>query len=815
MNPELERRALNAFEEALDWTEAERVQRLRAALADEPELLAAVLALFDANARAMRALPTQVPGLQPCAPAPRAPARIGPYRVGAQLGAGGMGLVYRGERDDGLFEHAVAIKLMRAGLLTQAAAERFAAERRILARLRHRNIAQLFDGGVDEAGRPYIIMELVDGLPIDEYVQAHGATPRVIIELMIQVCAAVHCAHQNLIVHADIKPSNIQVQADGTVKLLDFGIARLLDTVEATPNGTSAEPAGAAGGAAVNSAEPLTRAYASPERCAGEPARPPGDIYSLGIVLYQLCTGVVPPGPPLANRDLAAIVARATATDPAARYASALGLAGDLQRHLQCVPVIARGRDWRYVADRFVARHRWGVAAASLLGAALLATSIISTRLYLRAEAARAQADQRFTEAREMTRFMLFDLHDELRRIPGTANTRLLLAEQGERYLRRLAAVPDAPATVTRDVAVAYRKLGAVLGVPGEGTVGRTAQAFAALHASEQLLETLHRAAPADDAVVIDLARTRLIAARVHYFADTTMDECARLNALALALLDGVLQRQKDNQIARLWHWSARVYQAQEHVYQRQFAQALDELRRLAAEAPTLRDDPEFPDYRLRVEADIQLISGDAYGALDEQSPLALAAYQRAVRLLERGMLEQGDEPGVGVALAYALWTVAYAQTVLHQGSASLATTRRAEALLEHVLSFGPDAWAEYVRAHVRLQRAMALQSLGRHREAAAEFQRSYAWELANATRDPDVPNNMRTLAVMTEPMGRNYWEDGQVRQGCEWLQRSLGYWANIRRRWGLTPLDAAWVSDLRGEFERLCPDWIPARTRR
>jgi tetratricopeptide (TPR) repeat protein len=807
MNPELERRALSLFEEALDWSEVERAERLRAGLAEEPELLAAVLTLFDANARAMRALPTQVPGLQP-RPAAAAPVRIGPYRIGAQLGAGGMGLVYRGERDDGMFEQTVAIKLMRAGLFSQAAVERFAAERRILARLRHPNIAQLVDGGVDEAGRPYFIMEFVDGLPIDEYVQAHGVQLRVIIELMIQVCAAVHCAHQNLTVHADIKPSNIQVRADGTVKLLDFGIARLLDTGEATAMRATAGPA------AANSAEPLTRAYASPERCAGEPARPPGDIYSLGIVLYQLCTGVVPPGPALANRDLAAIVARATATEPAARYASALELADDLQRHLRRAPVVARGRDWRYVTGRFISRHRWGVATTALLGAALLATSIVSTRLYLRAEAARAQADQRFNEAREMTRFMLFDLHDELRRIPGTANTRLLLAEQGERYLKRLAVVPDAPATVTRDVAVAYRKLGAVLGVPGEGTVGRTAEAFAALQASERLLEALRRAAPEDDGVVIDLARTRLIAARVHYFADTTMDECTRLNASGLALLDAVLQRHEDNQIARLWRWSARVYQAQERVYERQFAQALDELRQLAAEAPTMRDDPEFPDYRLRVEADIHLISGDAYGARAEQSPQALAAYQRAAAVLEQAMSEKGDQPALGVALAYALWDVAYAQAALHLGSASLATTRRAEALLEHVLSFGPDAWAEYVRAHIRLQHAMALQSLGRHREAALEFQQSYAWELANADRDPDVPNNVRTLAVMTEPMGRNYWDGGERRRGCEWLQRSLGYWTDIQRRWGLTPLDTAWVSDLRREFEHLCPDWDPAHGR-
>ncbi|MFO1409540.1 MAG: serine/threonine-protein kinase [Steroidobacteraceae bacterium] len=675
LDPQTERRALTLFEEALEWDAGERAARLREALTGEPELLAAVHALFAAHERAMRALPTQVPGLEgrPVAVAP--PGRIGPYRVGAQLGAGGMGQVYRGERDDGLFEQAVAIKLMRPGLFSQAAAERFAAERRILARLRHPNIAQLFDGGVDAAGRPYIIMELVEGQPIDEYVQSRGASTPLIVALMTQVCAAVHCAHQNLTVHADIKPSNIQVQADGTVKLLDFGIARLLDAAYGTAGAGPRAPAAAA---PLPNAEPLTRAYASPERCAGEPARPAGDIYSLGIVLYQLYTGVVPPGPALPNRDLDAIVARATAADPAARYGSALELANDLQRHLRRSPVVARGRAWRYVTGRFIARHRWGFAGVTLLLLALLATTVVSTRLYLRAEAARAQSDERFGEAREMARFMLFSLHDELRRIPGTSTTRLLLAERGEHYLQRLAASPDAPADVKREVAVAYRKLGAVLGVPGEGTVGRTAEAFAALQNSERMLEALQRAALADDSVTLELARTRLIAARVHYMADSAMDECTRLTASGLALLDGVLRHRPDDPIARLWAWSARVYQAEGAVLQRRFPEALAQLARLAAEAPAMRDDPQFPDYRLRVEADVQRIMGDAY-YYDNRPGESLAAYQRAAQVLERGMREKGDEPALGVALAHALWNVAYVQADLHQGEASLRTTQRAE----------------------------------------------------------------------------------------------------------------------------------------
>ena len=804
MNPELERRALALFEEALDWDESERAERLTTDLRDEPELLAAVSGLLAANARAMRALPTQVPGLKGGTAGATPPARIGAYRLGAQLGAGGMGLVYRGERDDGLFEQAVAIKLMRAGLFTPEATGRFAAERRILARLRHPNIAQLFDGGVDPAGRPYIIMELVEGVPIDEYVQAHGGGLSLIVALMAQVCDAVHCAHRNLIVHADIKPSNIQVRPDGTVKLLDFGIARLLDGPE--------PPIDAPGPVAVPPAEPLTRAYASPERCAGEPARPPGDIYSLGIVLYQLLTGVVPPGERLADRDLAAIVARATAVDPAARYATALDLVEDLRRHLRHEPVAAREGGWRYVAGRFVRRHRWGVTAILLLAAALATTAIVSTRLYLRAEAARAEADRRFNEARDMARFMLFDLHDELRRIPGSANARLLLVRQGERYLKRLMDVPDAPAAVTHDVAVAYRKLGASLGMPGEGSMGPTAEALAALRSSELLLERLHADAPQDDAVTLDLARTQLIAARVHYYSDSTTDECARLNAAGLALLEAVLRRRPEDPIARLWRWSARVYQAQERVYARDFEQALSQLRALAAEAGAMREDPEFPGYRYRVEADVHIISGDAYVGQDNHAREALAAYERAVGVLERAVSARPEEPSLRIALAYALWSTAYAQVTLHQGEAAVATTERAEALLRHVLSFGPDAWADYLRSHVRLHHAMALQSLGRHAAAAREFEQSYAWELAHADRDPDVPNNLRTLAVITEPMGRNYWDSGQRERGCQWIGRSLGYWEDIQRRWGLSALDADWMSALQGEFRRLCPGDVASR---
>jgi tetratricopeptide (TPR) repeat protein len=318
----------------------------------------------------------------------------------------------------------------------------------------------------------------------------------------------------------------------------------------------------------------------------------------------------------------------------------------------------------------------------------------------------------------------------------------------------------------------------------------------------------MQRAAPLDDGIAVELARTRLIAARVHYFADTTLDESAPLNTSGLALLDGVLERQPENAIARFWRWTARVYQAQELLFERKPGEAVSLLDMLAIEAPTMQDDPEFPDYRLRVEADLHTIRGDALWEFDERSMQSLVAYQHAVAILERGKRGDGEELALDVALANALWSVAYAHAQLGQGAAALEASERAGALLDRVLGFGPDDWAEYVRGNVRTQRAVALQDLGRHREAALEFEKAYVSMLARAQRDPGVPNTIRTLAILTEPMGHNYLAMGQKNQGCSWLRRSLGYWAEIRQRWGVTPLDENWINGYGREFSQLCRGW-------
>jgi serine/threonine protein kinase len=205
--------------------------------------------------------------------------RVGVYKIVEEIGHGGMGEVYRAARADGQFDKQVAIKLVRLGMDTSFVLERFRHERQILASLDHNNIARLYDGGTTEDGVPYLVMELIEGTPIDQYCEKHDLSVAGRLELFVQVCSAVQYAHQRLVIHRDIKPSNILVTAEGVPKLLDFGIAKILDS---------------SGGTETTLVRPMTPEYASPEQIRGEPITTATDVYSLGVVLYRMLTGKSP-----------------------------------------------------------------------------------------------------------------------------------------------------------------------------------------------------------------------------------------------------------------------------------------------------------------------------------------------------------------------------------------------------------------------------------------------------------------------------------------------------------------------------------------
>ncbi|HEX7707109.1 MAG TPA: protein kinase [Thermoanaerobaculia bacterium] len=422
--------------------------------------------------------------------------RVGAWRVTGILGRGGMGAVYEVSRDDGAFNQRAALKLIRADVDSGIGRRRFREERQILAQLNHPNIAKLLDGGESEDGAPYLVMEAVDGMPITDYCETGSLSIEERLRTFITVCHAVHFAHTQLIVHRDLKPSNILVGDDGVVKLLDFGIARLL---------------GPGGERAVTLLQDvaLTPEYASPEQVRADPVSTSTDIYSLGAVLYQLLTGVtahifsrygfsevsrviceVEPAPPsqmVSGResrrlrgDIDNIVLTALRKDALRRYASAEQLAEDLERHLEGRPVAARRDTFGYRSGKFIKRNRLAVAAVSLVLVSLVA-GIVGT-------VSQAQrAERRFEEVRNLANTFLFRFHDEIRELPGSTPARELIVTTALEYLDKLSRDARYDADLQMELAAAYEKVGDVLGNPSNPNLGRIDDALASHEKALQL----------------------------------------------------------------------------------------------------------------------------------------------------------------------------------------------------------------------------------------------------------------------------------------------------------------------------------------
>ena len=402
--------------------------------------------------------------------------RIGAYEVLSEIGHGGMGTVYLARRVDGQFDQTVALKVVRRGMDTDAVLARFRHERGILARLHHPYIAQLFDGGVTADDLPYFVMEHIEGKPLLAYCDARILPDAARLQLFRAVCAAVHYAHQNLVVHRDIKPSNILVTEDGTPKLLDFGIAKVLD------------PEASIGDRTVTALRAMTPDYASPEQLSGEPVTTATDVYSLGVVLQELLTGQRPhrvtsrhdedaaldvgqpetKKPRIVNREIKGeienIVRMAMREEPERRYASVAQLAEDIRRFLDGRPVIARKDTIGYRAGKFVRRNRVLVAAVTLVFVSLVGGIGVAVREAAIARAERARAQRRFDDVRKLANTFLFEFHDSIQNLAGSTPARELLVRRGLEYLDSLAREARDDPALQRELAAAYEKVGDVQG---------------------------------------------------------------------------------------------------------------------------------------------------------------------------------------------------------------------------------------------------------------------------------------------------------------------------------------------------------------
>ncbi len=423
---------------------------------------------------------------------------------------------------------------------------RFRTERQILAGLDHPNIARLLDGGATADGLPYLVMEFVDGMPLAEHADTRQLDTTARLQLFLLLCTAVQYAHQNLVIHRDIKPANVLVTHDGVPKLLDFGIAKLLN---AELSGETLAAATAPG------LQMMTPEYASPEQVRGEQVTTATDVYSLGILLYELLTGRQPyrvtsravpeivrvvceseplrpslvvsrpaesradaptiegaaathspriPDPQRLRRrlegDLDNIVMKAISKEPQRRYVSVDQFAEDVRRHLTGLPVLARHDTVRYRTSKFVRRHRGAVAAAAAVFVTLIAGIVGTTWQARVARAERTRAEQRFNDVRSLANAFLFDMHDAVKDLAGSTPARRLMVQKGIEYLDKLAADAGNRADLRRELAAGYLRVGDVQGRPLNPNLGDTAGALASYKKSVGLYQSLgvSEASPTD-----------------------------------------------------------------------------------------------------------------------------------------------------------------------------------------------------------------------------------------------------------------------------------------------------------------------------
>lgn len=472
--------------------------------------------------------------------------RLGPYQTLSLLGRGGMGAVYLAERADGQYEKKVAIKVIDLPLATEVFFERFRQERQILAGLDHPDIARMLDGGVSDEGILYLVMEYVEGEPLDVYCRTHSPSLETRLQLFMRICRAVQFAHQNLVIHRDLKPDNILISADEAPHLLDFGTAKFLaadksaDTLGLTRQGFLS----------------FTPAYASPEQVLGKPITTASDTYSLGVLLYLLLTGRAPyqlseytteemveiicqrpPQPPSSpdhvfpDTDLEAILSKALRKEPEARYQTAEQLASDVEAYLEHKPVSARKGTLRYTAQKFIRRNRLAISFAAVL---LLTAAAGVAGIIWQAHAARRaelRAEARSADLLQLTDGLLSELDSAIQQLPGSTGAQQLLVSRVLKSLDPLAAQAQHDKATAISLANAYTRLGSLQGDPYEQNIGDKAGAVHSINKALEVLQPAVDSHPNDFAVLSTLAYVQNTRGEILSMADDNEGSAASLRA--------------------------------------------------------------------------------------------------------------------------------------------------------------------------------------------------------------------------------------------------------------------------------------------
>jgi serine/threonine protein kinase len=759
---------------------------------------------------------------------------IGSYRLRQRIGEGGMGEVYLAERENE-FRKLVAIKLIRPGMASPEVVRRFLIERQTLAALSHPRIVRLVDGGTTEDGLPYLVVDYVDGgVPIDRFCDSHNLSVTKRLRLFLEVCAAVHHAHQSLIVHCDLKPSNILVTPEGSPMLLDFGIAKLLDPVSV----------GITANAAKTRQRAFTPDYASPEQLRGEPVTTAADVYALGVILYELLAGhspyranasasladwiksvceedAEPPStvirrvadipaedgsPPtrltpesvsqsregdpqkLQRRlrgDLDAIALKALRKEARDRYSSVDQLAEDIRRHLSGQPVLARKSTAPYLVRKFLQRHKLAVAAAALALAAL--TAGVASTLYEAHLAAR-----RFDDVRQLAHTFLFDVHDSIQNLPGSTPARSLIARVGTEYLDGLARDSRGDSSLQLEVAEGYLKIGDVQGNPFGANLGNTAQSLENYRKALAIAESAAARNPKDYKAKQILGRIEVDLARVLPF-DGKVAEGLDHAVRAVRLAREVLAASPDSIEAKLE--VSHAFEAQGDVQGGanrtnlgRRKEAAESYRQSLAIIPQVPPGQVYTVRAARARAVLLMKIGDMKWMAHDLAP-ALADYQATLHAAHD--LERADPNNVRTQdiISVVLNKIGSTHTTLGENDAAMDSFRQAIALDEAILRQDPNN--DKARTGLMVSQKnlgdLLFFNIGKIPEALRSYRRVAELLETQSRSDPGNTVLRRNLSEVLTFVASALMQTGQPEEARRQAQRGLDIAKEIADRPGAT----------------------------
>ena len=761
-NNNIEKKALALFEQALDQPHKARAKYVEKAAAGDEDLKSRALKLLkldSLNAAKIMTGHAVFDGDEQ----DLSNVNVGSYRITELIGKGGMGAVYKAERRTGDFTHDVAIKLIRPGVLSEPLVERFARERQTLADFSHPHIARLFDGGTTDDGTPYIIMEFVDGASITEWVDIENKSTAERLTLFKHVCEAIRYAHQNLIIHRDITPNNVLVTKDGSVKLIDFGIAKSVESQDVHPP-------------VENSLGSLsfTPGFAAPERSKGAPANTLSDVYSLGQLLNVLID------PTVQTDDLKAIVQKAAAIDPTARYTSVDALIDELDKYKAGFPVDAHAQNAAYKFTKFINRHKVGALASTLAIFGLITAVAVTSFQYQRAETARVDADKRFNDVRNLANTMMFEIYDEMDFVPGAIKAKTSLAEAAQTYLDDLSSAPSAQDNLKIEAAKGYIRLGSILGSVRMSSAGKYDQAKLNISNAEMLLNDIDPLTTDNITALSTFYDLSFFKATNSLYVDArpngalplfnqALDFATRASALEPDQLDYKLDiLTVKMEIAIAARWDNRLDEALENI-----SNIIDEYESLLKTHPDTPILLEGFGKALRTKAEFFSSPDKAIQAL----PLATRAID-----IEKQRVSNGNDASLKDlrALAFSYWRRATPNGMLKRHEDAVSDYEKAIEHIETIVARDPgNLDAQSLLAGYQGEVATSLVNLKRYSEAEKYITHSKTYFQNLFDDNPDLGRHQRSMMVMHVQLYSFYKAWNKEVKRCE-NQRLIEFYRDL-----------------------------------